>query len=235
MSLPAQPVDWAALELDVRGLRLGLQLDAGWGLPVEPETLAAVRAAAQAFEAAGAVVEEVGPFTTREMMDGLDRFWRMRSWLDFSTLPRARQDKVLPYIRAWIEPAAGYSAAQVFHGFSQMGAMREAAVAATHRFDFVLSPTSPVASFPAEWAGPTNDPAHPLEHICFTVPYNMSEQPAASIGCGHGADGRPIGLQIAGRRHDDLGVLRLAHAWERLRPPQRPWPAPPEPGPGMTP
>jgi Asp-tRNA(Asn)/Glu-tRNA(Gln) amidotransferase A subunit family amidase len=59
----------------------------------------------------------------------------------------------------------------------------------------------------------------------------MSEQPAASIGCGHGADGRPIGLQIAGRRHDDLGVLRLARAWERLRPPQRPWPAPPEPGP----
>jgi Asp-tRNA(Asn)/Glu-tRNA(Gln) amidotransferase A subunit family amidase len=235
MSLPAQGIDWGALELDVRGLRLALQLDAGWGLPVEPETLAAVRAAARAFEAAGAVVEEIGPFTTREMMDGLDRFWRMRSWLDYSALPRERQDKVLAYIRAWIEPAAGYSAAQVFHGYSQMGAMREAAVAATQRFDFVLSPTSPVASFPAEWAGPTNDPAHPLEHIGYTVPYNMSEQPAASIGCGHGADGRPIGLQIAGRRHDDLGVLRLARAWERLRPPPRPWPTPPEPAPGHTP
>jgi Asp-tRNA(Asn)/Glu-tRNA(Gln) amidotransferase A subunit family amidase len=235
MSLPAQGIDWGALELDVRGLRLALQLDAGWGLPVEPETLAAVRAAARAFEAAGAVVEEIGPFTTREMMDGLDRFWRMRSWLDYSALPRERQDKVLAYIRAWIEPAAGYSAAQVFRGYSQMGAMREAAVAATQRFDFVLSPTSPVASFPAEWAGPTNDPAHPLEHIGYTVPYNMSEQPAASIGCGHGADGRPIGLQIAGRRHDDLGVLRLARAWERLRPPPRPWPTPPEPAPGHAP
>ncbi|MEN9417864.1 MAG: hypothetical protein RI988_1484 [Pseudomonadota bacterium] len=230
MSLPPQAIDWADLNLELRGLRLALQMDAGWGLPVEPETAAAVCAAARAFEAHGAIVEEIGPFTTREMMDGLDRFWRTRSWLDYAALPSERQAQVLPYIRAWIEPAAGYSAAQVFHGFSQIGAMREAAVAATQRFDFVLSPTSPVASFPAEWAGPTNDPQRPLEHICFTVAYNMSEQPAASIACGFGADGRAIGLQIAGRRHDDLGVLRLSQAWERIRPAPRPWPEPPEPG-----
>ena len=37
------------------GLRLGLQMDAGWGLAVEPETAAAVQAAARAFEAAGAL------------------------------------------------------------------------------------------------------------------------------------------------------------------------------------
>ena len=227
MSLPPQAIDWTALDLDVRGLRLALQLEAGWGLPVTPETRAAVTAAARAFEAAGAVVEEIGPFTTREMMDGLDRFWRMRSWMDFRALPPERQARVLPYIRAWIEPAAGYSAEQVFHGFNQIGAMREAAVAATQPYDFVLSPVSPVPSFPAEWAGPTNDPQRPLEHICFTVAYNMSEQPAASIDCGHTAQGLPIGLQIAGRRHDDLGVLRLSRAWEQMRPAPRPWPRAP--------
>ena len=53
----------------------------------------------------------------------------------------------------------------------------------------------------------------------------MSEQPAASINCGCTAAGLPIGLQIVGRRHDDLGVLRMAHAWEAMRAPQRPWPA----------
>jgi len=227
MSLPAQRIDWTSLELDLKGLRLGLQMDAGWGLPVEPQTAAAVQAAARAFEAAGAIVETLAPFTTREMMDGLDRFWRMRSWLDYSALPPSRQARVLPYIREWIAPAAGYSAAQVFHGFSQIGAMREAAVAACQPFDFVLSPVSPVPTFPAEWAGPTNDPARPLEHICFTVAYNMSEQPAASVDCGRTQDGLPIGLQIAGRRHDDLGVLRLARAWERLRPAPVPWPQPP--------
>ena len=52
----------------------------------------------------------------------------------------------------------------------------------------------------------------------------MSEQPSASINCGHTSAGLPIGLQITGHRHDDLGVLQVAHAYEGLRGPQRPWP-----------
>ena len=186
-----------------------------------------MHAAARAFEAAGAIVEPLAPFTTRAMIDGLDRFWRMRSWLDFQTLPAGRQAKVLPYIRDWIVTARELSGAEVFHGFSQMGAIRDATIAATLPFDFVLSPTSPVATFPAEWASPIDDPARPFEHIAFTLPFNMSEQPAASIGCGFTADGRPIGLQISGRRFDDLGVLQMARAWEQMRGPQRPWPTPP--------
>jgi aspartyl-tRNA(Asn)/glutamyl-tRNA(Gln) amidotransferase subunit A len=43
---------------------------------------------------------------------------------------------------------------------------------------------------------------------------------------GHDDDGLPIGLQIVGHRFDDLGVLRMARAYEALRPPPRPWPAP---------
>jgi aspartyl-tRNA(Asn)/glutamyl-tRNA(Gln) amidotransferase subunit A len=57
----------------------------------------------------------------------------------------------------------------------------------------------------------------------------MSEQPAASIDCGVTANGQPIGLQIVGQRHDDLGVMRLARAWEQMRPTPRPWPQPPQP------
>jgi Asp-tRNA(Asn)/Glu-tRNA(Gln) amidotransferase A subunit family amidase len=52
----------------------------------------------------------------------------------------------------------------------------------------------------------------------------MSEQPALALNAGNSAGGLPIGLQIVGHRHDDLGVLRLARAWELLRGPQRPWP-----------
>jgi aspartyl-tRNA(Asn)/glutamyl-tRNA(Gln) amidotransferase subunit A len=226
-SLPPQAIDWTSLELDLRGLKLGLMMDAGWGLAVEPETAAAVQAAARAFEAAGAIVEPLAAFSTREMADGMDRFWRMRSWLDISALPPERQALVLPYIREWVASGATLTAAQVFHGYSQMAALREAAVAACAPFDFVLSPVSPVPTYPAEWASPINDPQRPFEHIAFTLPYNMSEQPAASIDCGHTAAGLPIGLQIVGRRHDDLGVLRLARAWERLRPPPRRWPEPP--------
>ncbi|MBX3644100.1 MAG: amidase [Rubrivivax sp.] len=227
MSLPAQDIDWLQLEREVKGLRLGLQMDAGWGLAVEPETAAAVQAAARAFEAAGAIVEPMAAFMTRDMADGMDRFWRMRSYLDIGALPPARQDKVLPYIRQWVASGASLTAAQVFHGYSQMGVMREAAVNACQRFDYVLSPVSPVPSYDATWASPTNDPMRPFEHIAFTLPFNMSEQPSASINCGYTQAGLPIGLQITGARFDDLGVLQLAAAWERMRPAQRPWPQPP--------
>jgi aspartyl-tRNA(Asn)/glutamyl-tRNA(Gln) amidotransferase subunit A len=227
MSLPYQDIAWTALDRPLKGLRIGLLLDGGWGLPVEPEIAAAVQAAARCFEREGAVVQAMKPFGRREHIDGMDRFWRVRSWLDISALPPERQQKVLPYIRTWAEGGANVSATELFHGYSQMGAMREAAVAACQPYDFVLSPVSPVSQFPAEWAGPTNDPARPLEHIAFTLPYNMSEQPAASINCGTTRTGLPIGLQIVGRRHDDLGVMQVAAAYERIRGPQRPWPEPP--------
>jgi aspartyl-tRNA(Asn)/glutamyl-tRNA(Gln) amidotransferase subunit A len=227
MSLPYQDIAWTSLDRPLKGLRVGLLLDGGWGLPVEPEIAEAVQAAARCFEREGVVVEPMQPFGRREHIDGMDRFWRMRSWLDISALPPERQQKVLPYIRSWAEGGAHVTAKELFHGYSQMGAMREAAVAACQPYDVVLSPVSPVSQFPAEWAGPTNDPARPLEHIAFTLPYNMSEQPAASINCGTTRTGLPIGLQIVGRRHDDLGVMQVASAYERIRGPQRPWPEAP--------
>ncbi|WP_338413810.1 amidase [uncultured Sphaerotilus sp.] len=225
-SLPAQDIDWDALEIDARGLRLGLQLDAGWGMALDGQVRAAIEDAARRFEAAGAVVEPMPAFMTREMADGMDRFWRMRSWLDISALPAERRNKVLPYIREWVATGADLTAAQVFHGYSQMAAMRDAAVAATQPFDFVLSPVAPCVAFAADWASPLNDPQRPFEHIAFTLPWNMSEQPASSVNAGWNDAGLPIGLQIVGRRHDDLGVLRMSRLWERLRGAQRAWPGP---------
>ncbi|MBK7457851.1 MAG: amidase [Betaproteobacteria bacterium] len=230
-SLPPQQIDWQAIEADpaavVRGLKIGLLMDPGWGLPLDAEVAAAVRAAARRFEAAGSVVEAMPAFTTREMADGIDLFWRVRSWLDISALPPERRAKVLPFIRDWAAAGETCTAAQLFHGYSQFAALRDAAVAACQPFDFVISPVAPVSAFPAEWASPTNDPQRAMEHIAFTLPCNMSEQPAISVPCGHTEGGLPIGLQVIGRRHDDLGVLRLARAWEQLRPPLRPWPTPP--------
>lgn len=226
--LPWQAIDWLNLHdaSTVRGLRIGLMLDAGWGLPVDADITAAVQDAARRFEAAGAHVQPLQAFTTREMADGINLFWRTRSWLDIQALPPERREKVLPFIRAWVAAAEGFSAAQLFHGYSQFAALRDAAVAACHRFDFVISPVAPVSAFAADWAMPSNDPLRAMEHISFTLPFNMSEQPAISVPCAHTAAGLPIGLQIIGKRHDDIGVLRLAHAWEQLRGNLQPWPEP---------
>ena len=241
MSLPSQDIAWHVLERAAAGdparalkglpnvLRIGLWMDAGWGLPVDAEVRDAVLAAARAFESAGATVQPVAPFITRAMADGMDRFWRCRSWLDISALSVERQAKVLPFIREWARGGAGLSGEQVFAAYSQMAAIREATVAACRPFDVVLSPTAPIPAYAAEWPSPTNDATRPLEHIAFTLPFNMSEQPAASINCGYTKSGLPIGLQIAGPRFDDLGVLQVARAWELMRPAQREWPQPPKP------
>ena len=107
-------------------------------------------------------------------------------------------------------------------------AIRAAAVKLFADIDYVMSPVSPVPTFAAESPSPTNDPDRPFEHICYTVPCNMSEQPAASINGGLHASGFPIGVQIVGRRFDDLGVLGMAKAFETMRGPQKPWPKPPK-------
>jgi aspartyl-tRNA(Asn)/glutamyl-tRNA(Gln) amidotransferase subunit A len=109
--------------------------------------------------------------------------------------------------------------------YGQVMAMREAAVAACEPYDFVLSPVSPILPYEAELPSPNNDPRNALPHIAFTVPYNMSEQPAASVNWTWSAGGLPIGVQVIGKRFDDAGVLKLSRALENLRPAQRPWPA----------
>jgi len=230
MSLPYQPIEWNKFDTGVeklKGLRIGLLREAGCGLAVEPDVRAAVEHAARLLERAGAVVVPMQPFMTQGMLDGMDHFWRMRCWVDMKSLSPEKKSKVLPYIRQWGESAARMDGEAVFKAFSQFHATRVATVNACRAFDYLISPTSPVPAFPAELPSPTNDPLRPLEHIGFTVPFNMSEQPAASINCGYTPAGLPIGLQIVGQRFDDLGVLQVSRAFELIREGQRPWPAPP--------
>jgi len=228
MSLPRQEVDHAAgLEgVELKKLKIGYLPDMRAGLPVHPEVRAAAQGAAKALEAAGCAVEEMPSFLTPEMLDGMCRFFEARSYSDFVELPAAKQAKVLPFIAEWCTwRARAFSGRDVMQAYGQVMAMREAAVAACQRYDFVVSPVSPILPYEAESAAPGDDPHDALPHIAFTVPYNMSEQPAASLNWSASADGLPIGVQLIGRRFDDLGVLRLARALEGLRPAQRPWPA----------
>jgi aspartyl-tRNA(Asn)/glutamyl-tRNA(Gln) amidotransferase subunit A len=228
MSLPPQRLDWRVEPAKLAGLRIGLLLEAGCGYPTAAPVRAAIERAARDLAAEGAIVEPLRPFLTQDMLDGLDRFWRMRALTDFRTTPPARRDKILSFIRAWGESAAGLSGEAVFHGFSQIMAMRKAAVAATLPYDFVISPTAPITAFAAELASPSDDPLNPFPHIGFTVAFNMSEQPAASINCGYSDEGLPIGLQIIGRRFDDGGVLGVARAFEAMRAAETSaWPEPP--------
>ncbi|TKW77750.1 MAG: amidase [Bradyrhizobium icense] len=227
MSLPAHDIHWKALDKSPRKLRIGLMMEAA-GQPLEKPVRDVVIKAAKAFEAAGAVVTEVDAILTREMLDGIDNFFRVRLWGDLAKLPEKERARTLPYILQWAEPGAKLSGVEAINGFNQTFAIRAAAAKLFCELDYLISPVSPVVNFPAEFAAPLNDPQKPFEHIGYTVPWNMSENPAVSVNGGYDKHGFPIGVQIVGRRFDDIGVLGMAKAFEGLRGPQKPWPSPPD-------
>ncbi|TDE34904.1 amidase [Antarcticimicrobium sediminis] len=221
---PYEAIDWQVPAADVRGMKIGLMLDAGCGIDPEPEVIAAVQAAADTFAAQGAEIVPIAPVLTREMLDGLDIAWRAHFWGIIEALAPERRDMILPYIRQWAEAGASASPVAVALGADQTFAMRESTAKAFQHVDAILTPVNPNVSYPADWASPTNDPALPFEHIGFTVAWNMGEQPACSINCGFSASGMPIGLQIVAPRFQDTKVFALAKAFEGWRGPITNWP-----------
>ncbi|HEY9294648.1 MAG TPA: amidase [Microlunatus sp.] len=232
-SLPAAAIDWDQLDCDPAGMRVGLLLEAGAGTPVAASVAAAVERAAQTFAEAGATVEPVSPFLTAELLDQVDRFWRVGHWNDYLAQPPDRQKLLLPFIADWCRMGADVTGPEAVAGSDAQLAIARACLAATSGFDLVLSPVAPEPTYPADWPMPSNDVTRAMAHIGFCMPYNMSGQPALSINCGFtdesaaGAPaGRPIGVQLAGRRFDDRGVLAAAAWYESHRPADavRPWP-----------
>jgi aspartyl-tRNA(Asn)/glutamyl-tRNA(Gln) amidotransferase subunit A len=91
------------------------------------------------------------------------------------------------------------------------------------KYDLLLTPTMPMTAFNvnenAAWGGDGVD----IGWTPFTLTFNLTRQPAATIPCGLDREGLPIGLQIVGAHGRDALVLRAAAAYEK----RRPIPAPP--------
>ncbi len=214
---PYPAMEWFSGPISPAGLRVGLQLDAGSGAEVDPEIAAAVQRAAELFSAAGASVREVPPFMTADQLAGIDAFWRTRSWADYSALDEQQRENVLPYIARWCTGGKDYDGVATMEHYHRFAQVQAATIAATRGFDLVLSPVAPMAAFPAEMPMPVDDPDLPMAHISFTMPYNMSGQPAATVNCGFTADGRTIGLQVVGQIGADDKVLAAAAWFETVR------------------
>ncbi|WP_413335917.1 amidase [Brevibacterium sp. GP-SGM9] len=195
-----------------RGMRIGLQLDAGCGVPATSETVRIIAEAADRFARAGAEVETVEAFIDDDLLTDMDLFWRVRSWNDLRALPVEEQALILPYIQAWAQGGADVTGLRLMECYNSVQEIRRCTVAATAGFDLVISPTAPDGAFPAEQPMPFPQVHEPMGHIGFTMPYNMSEQPAATVLAGFTADGRTVGAQISGRRFADE-VVMAAGAW----------------------
>jgi aspartyl-tRNA(Asn)/glutamyl-tRNA(Gln) amidotransferase subunit A len=220
VSLEAPPQDYANnLACDLRGKRIAFSADFGHAR-VDPEVAVPVAAAVSAFEELGAIVEEVTPPWGPLGPELVRYFWPAAFAAKRQYLPEWA-DRMDPGLVALLQA----SEFQTVPEFMLMRERRFAYVQAIHEFmqgyDFLLSPAVSVAAFPATQLQPSHWPQHPWDWLMwaeFSYPFNWSGSPAASLPCGFTPDGLPVGLQIVGRRFDDLGVLQASAAFEAARP-----------------
>jgi aspartyl-tRNA(Asn)/glutamyl-tRNA(Gln) amidotransferase subunit A len=214
-------------DADVAGLRLAWTPDLGFAA-VDPEVAATAEDAARRFEEAGCSIELLDqpfPDLTDPWYDLFCVGFAAGRRDDIDQNPDLLDDSFV----AIIEHGLSLSGTDVFRA----GNARRAALADTasvfQTFDALLLPT--VAVPPLPLGRNAIDPANEYdgglrEWGALTFTFNMTGHPAASVPAGFVGDNLPVGLQIVGRRHDEVTVLRLAKAFEDLSGPP---PCPPAP------
>ncbi len=132
-----------------------------------------------------------------------------------------------PDIGRQIESGLKLSGVAVAHARYVSGAIAQALAAFFREWDLLISPTTPCVAWPASQLAPDHIGGRPVAsraHAVFTPFINLALALAASIPCGAGRDGLPVGLQIVGPRNADERVLSAAAAIESaLGPAGRPW------------
>ncbi len=224
-ALPHDSRDYrVGLEDGVRGLRIAFSPTLGF-VDVEPEITDLVARAAAVFEELGARVELVDPgFDDPSAI--FTRLWYVGAanlLSNFTIEHRARMDPGLQEIGEEGERTSLIDYLRAVNRRAELGArMRRFHEA----FDLLLTPTLPLAAFEAGRERPDPDrQARWIDWAPFSNPFNLTQQPAASIPCGLTTAGLPVGLQIVGPMHADDLVLRAARAFEAAHP----WPLPEAP------
>jgi aspartyl-tRNA(Asn)/glutamyl-tRNA(Gln) amidotransferase subunit A len=217
------PRDWSALPPapgsfteglagGVRGLRVAYSPSLGGQVAVDPQVAAAVRRAVARLAELGAYVEETDP----DFSDPVEAYHTL--W--FSGAARVTE-RFSPYKRQLMDPGlreicvqgARYSALDYLAAVDvrmdlgrRMGRFHEA-------YDLLVTPTLPVTAFEAGEEVPTGS-AHRrwTGWTPFTYPFNLTQQPAATVPVGTDGAGLPVGMQLVAARHRDDLVLRAAHA-----------------------
>ena len=170
----------------------------------------------------GGVVEPVAPAFDAE------RLWA--AWLvlrGFAMAARLgalaadpEKRKLLKPEAVWeVESGAGLAADAGAGGERRpLGVVRLRA-ALFERFDALALPSAQVFPFDAGWTWPREVAGRPMatyhQWMEVVTPATLAGLPALSVPVGFSDAGLPMGMQLVGRRGDDLGVLQLAEAYHR--------------------
>jgi aspartyl-tRNA(Asn)/glutamyl-tRNA(Gln) amidotransferase subunit A len=219
--------DWYAVPHDGRDYRIGLD-DGVAGLriaysrtlgyaKVDPEVTRIVDAAAQRYSDLGAVVTEVDPgFENPRTAFEVHWYWRANQIVE--RIPSARRELVDPGLLEIAAAGRKISPDQIFASELAREALGRHMSRFHARYDLLLTPQLPLTGFDAGIEFPPGRGfTRWIDWSPFTWPFNLTQQPAATVPCGIAADGLPVCCQIVGAKWTDALVLRAARALEATR------------------
>ncbi|MGO4385139.1 amidase [Specibacter sp. RAF43] len=223
LSLPRDGIDYTEeIKKDITGWNIAYSDDLGLGY-VDPEVARICREAVMAFESLGARVTEATPgwaHPEKAMWEGIwvPAYAGGYDLLDWNSMQGQVDENLINIMRE----AESLTAVDIGRADAFRGRMYDTFTSFMSDYDLLISPTLSTAAFPLEQFAPPWLAGESLRRQLLgwllTYPYNMLTTPAITVPAGFTADGRPVGLQIAGRHHADAAVLRAAANFESARP-----------------
>ena len=205
------------LDRDFRGTRVAWSSDFG-RLPVDPRTHETLETNRVHFEEIGcSIVEDLPDFS-----DADEIFKTWRAWLyelKYTQLLEKHRELIKDTVVWNTEFGQKLSGPELGHAEKLRTALYHRVREFMKDCEFLLLPVSQVPPFPVDQ--PYVKEINGIEmktyldwmRSCYFI--SVTGLPAVSVPAGFTKDGLPVGLQIVGRPRDDLGVLQLAHTFEK--------------------
>jgi aspartyl-tRNA(Asn)/glutamyl-tRNA(Gln) amidotransferase subunit A len=217
-ALPFDPRDWrTGLEHGVADLRIAYSPNLGYA-KVDPEVAEIVRKAVAVFEDLGAKVEEKHPgfedpapiFTTH---------WFSGAAFLLKGIPKDKHPLIDPGLLEVAAAGEKITAHEILEAQLRRGALGTHMNLFHRDYDLLVTPTLSIPAFDAgKEVADKMLQSRWTDWTPFSFPFNLTQQPAASIPCGLTKAGLPVGLHLVGPRYADALVLRAARAFESARP-----------------
>ena len=218
-ALPYEPENYAAdLNAGVKDKRIAYSKRMGYVAKIVPEVETLVERAAKRFAELGAEVIEIDPPGGDAGATFRTLWWAGAGYL-LGDLPEDKKALLEKPLRKMADEGKAMALKDYLDAVQARGAYGSAMCAFMEDYDFLLTPATATPAFDTGKLTPLDDDGNAwMAWTPYSFPFNLSQQPAASINCGFTSDGLPVGLQIVGRKYDDAGVLIASAAYESADP-----------------
>jgi aspartyl-tRNA(Asn)/glutamyl-tRNA(Gln) amidotransferase subunit A len=205
------------LDAGVKGWRIAYSPDLGYAR-VDPEIAALVEQGVRTLQSLGAVIEEVD-LGLEDPIAIMQPLWSVALAMAIAPMSVEQRALVDPPLLELAEPGMHLTALE----YRRLEREREAfarRMCLLHRsYDLLVTPQLAVTAFEAgHEVPPRSDRRRWWEWSPFTYPFNLSQQPAATVPCGFTRRGLPVAMQLVGNKFADARVLRAARAYEKEHP-----------------